>query len=233
MNKLFSASLLALGAMCATSAAAATNYSSWGIDLYIQDTSQPVIFTYGDMRHQSYAYDTIVVWVAAIDANGIIVNDWKQLFQSGGTQPDDIAYLVPGTSDLNPVPGDRYSFVYDNINSSAVELIFKWQDLSHYPQRWYHSGSGSDQVTYNYNQTPLGPQTLLGLEDNYGNTVPPGYDNDKNDVLIRMTNIGRNIPPPPVIPPPPPTIPEPETYAMMLAGLGLIGAVARRRRKSL
>jgi hypothetical protein len=25
-------------------------------------------------------------------------------------------------------------------------------------------------------------------------------------------------------------IPEPETYAMLLAGLGLIGAVARRRR---
>ena len=225
MDKLFSASLLALGVMCATPAAAA-NYSDWGIDLYIQDTSKPVIFTYGDMRNQSYAYDTIVVWVAAIDANGIIVNDWQRLFQSGGTQPYDIAYLVPGTSDLPGVPGDRYSFIY-NANPNAVELIFKWQDLSHYPQRWYHSGSGSDQVTYNYNQTPLGLQTLLGLEDNFGNTVPPGYDNDKNDVLIRMTNVGATIPPPP-----PPPFPEPETYAMMLAGLGLIGVLARRRRES-
>ena len=36
----------------------------------------------------------------------------------------------------------------------------------------------------------------------------------------------------PVFPPspPPPAIPEPETYAMLLAGLGLVGAVARRRR---
>ena len=220
MNKLFSASLFALGAMCATPAAA--NYASWGIDLYIQDASKPVIFTYGDMRNQSYAYDTIVVWVAAIDANGIIVNDWQQLFQSGGTQPADIAYLVPNSSDLPGVPGDRYSFIYD-VNPNAVELIFKWQDLSHYPQRWYHSGTGSDQVTYNYNRTPLGPQTLLGLEDNFGNTVPPGYDNDKNDVLIRMTNIGSTRPP----------VPEPETYAMMLAGLGVIGAVARRRRERL
>jgi hypothetical protein len=29
-----------------------------------------------------------------------------------------------------------------------------------------------------------------------------------------------------------PTIPEPETYAMLLAGLGLMGAIARRRNKS-
>jgi len=34
-----------------------------------------------------------------------------------------------------------------------------------------------------------------------------------------------------IIPPPPP-IPEPETYAMLLAGLGLLGFMARRRKES-
>ena len=32
--------------------------------------------------------------------------------------------------------------------------------------------------------------------------------------------------------PPTPAVPEPETYAMMLAGLGLAGFAARRQRKS-
>ena len=34
-----------------------------------------------------------------------------------------------------------------------------------------------------------------------------------------------------VLPPPPPPIPEPETYALMLAGLGLLGFAARRRKQ--
>lgn len=33
----------------------------------------------------------------------------------------------------------------------------------------------------------------------------------------------------PIVPPPLPAVPEPETYAMLLAGLGLLGVVARRR----
>ena len=34
-----------------------------------------------------------------------------------------------------------------------------------------------------------------------------------------------------ISPPPPDIIPEPETYAMLLAGLGLLGVAARRRKQ--
>jgi|GEM_PF-907114 len=57
------------------------------------------------------------------------------------------------------------------------------------------------------------------------NTRPGG------DPLMNMLYVANMSPAPPPPPPPPTlTVPEPETYAMMLAGLGLIGVVARRRR---
>jgi hypothetical protein len=46
--------------------------------------------------------------------------------------------------------------------------------------------------------------------------------NDWDDFTFSLTNVARNVI----------HAPEPETYAMLLAGLGLVGAVARRRRVS-
>jgi len=220
MNKLFSASLFALGVMCAAPAAANTVQ---GGHLYIQDTSAPVIFTYGDQWHQSYAWDTIVVWVGTIDANGNFVDNWKQLFQSGG-MTTDVATLVPLTSELPGVPGDFWSFIY-TPSANAVELVFKWKDLNT-GKTFYSDVLGGNPYaagkTYTQVNYYSGNRAMLGLED----TNQSG-DWDWNDVLITMTNVGSSIPPPPTL-----TVPEPEIYAMMLAGLGMIGTVVRRRRQS-
>lgn len=55
---------------------------------------------------------------------------------------------------------------------------------------------------------------VLGYNDSFNNK---GYTHDDWDDMV----IGVNIAP----------IPEPETYAMLLAGLGLMGFVARRRKQ--
>jgi len=71
---------------------------------------------------------------------------------------------------------------------------------------------------------PVGATRLfLAIPDGFGFAGPPGaYDDNDGSYRIR---IGVNEVP--VIP----NIPEPETYALMLAGLGVLGAVSRRRRR--
>jgi len=68
---------------------------------------------------------------------------------------------------------------------------------------------------------PVGATRLfLGIPDGFGfGGVPGAYDDNDGSYQIR---IGINQVP---------GIPEPETYALMLAGLGVLGAVARRRRR--
>lgn len=61
-----------------------------------------------------------------------------------------------------------------------------------------------------FNWTSPG-RTFVGFEDLRG-----GGDGDYNDHMFSFTNVA-------------PTVPEPETYAMLLAGLGLLGFMARRR----
>jgi hypothetical protein len=226
MSKLLSASLLALGVMYAMPAVA---NSVLGGRLYIQDVNESVVFTFGDIdgKHQSYAFDNNSVWVRSLDSNGNFVEDnWMYLFRTQGATNDIATIDLNSMSDLPGKPGDPYSFVY-TPHADAVELVFMWSNSN-----VYHPGSYYSDVLYDmgYRSRPkAGSYTevtyydsnraVLGLEDFGGNI-------DYDDVLITITNVGGTIPPLP----PPPAIPEPETYAMLLAGLGLVGAMVRRRR---
>ena len=81
----------------------------------------------------------------------------------------------------------------------------------------WHTGPGANNsdgiahanVIYNYMGQNV--RTYVGFEDLAG-----GGDGDYNDHTFSFTNTVN-------------AVPEPETYAMLLAGLGLLGAVARRR----
>ena len=60
-----------------------------------------------------------------------------------------------------------------------------------------------------------------GLDPN-GYSESPAYDVHTGQVTGHLADIDLGLPPPPV--------PEPETYALLMAGLGLVGWAARRRR---
>jgi hypothetical protein len=83
---------------------------------------------------------------------------------------------------------------------------------------FWHTGPGAGNadglehanVVYNFNGDA--GRTYVGFEDLFG-----GGDRDYNDHQFSFTNVSNPVP-------------EPETYALMLAGLGLMGFVARRRK---
>ena len=71
-------------------------------------------------------------------------------------------------------------------------------------------GLAHADVVYNFNGNA--GRTYVGFEDLFG-----GGDMDYNDHQFSFTNVANPVP-------------EPETYALMLAGLGVMGFVARRRK---
>jgi hypothetical protein len=78
------------------------------------------------------------------------------------------------------------------------------------------AASNPDATAHARVETNWAPgKTLVSFEDLYGGPF------DYNDLSFSFTNtIGT-----------PTGVPEPETYALMLAGLGVVGYAARRRRR--
>ncbi|MDR1462552.1 MAG: PEPxxWA-CTERM sorting domain-containing protein, partial [Azoarcus sp.] len=83
-------------------------------------------------------------------------------------------------------------------------------------------GTPHSAVVYDYKgQSNV---AVIGFED-----TPRFHLSDYDDFIFTVSNVQQFENP---LSPPLPSVPEPETYAMLLAGLGIIGAVARRRRMS-
>lgn len=74
---------------------------------------------------------------------------------------------------------------------------------------------------------PYGPSNSYVLDFSMTDTIETVVEN--HHIWFNVNSLGGLE----VVPPaPPPAVPEPETYAMLLAGLGLMGVTARRRKRS-
>ena len=101
----------------------------------------------------------------------------------------------------------------------GTELIFKLH-VNNTGDNWFtgDASRNSDNLFHARVQNNWKPgTTLVSFEDLRG--TPEGV-NGYNDLSFSFTNTQIN------------PVPEPETYAMMLAGLGLLGFAARRKAKA-
>jgi len=231
MTKLFSASLLAFGVMTAASSATA---SGFGGSLYIQDSDKSIVLFAGQYGEPGWSLSihSSVVSIATIDSNGNIVDDWIQLFvMTPSLAPNQSGQLMVTWSNPDLKKPGSANYLEYKPSSDAYEVVFMWTNES--TGETYYSdvlGLNNGPLPHTFvshghtNVWDKDTWSTIGLEHNDGAAGPGGLSWDWNDVYITMTNVGATGRP--IIP----TIPEPETYAMMLSGLAIVGSVVRRRR---
>ena len=133
--------------------------------------------------------------------------------------------------------GSPFSFEFFSPISSSIAATTNYFSIT--PDRAGGSGNTVTLAAYDFtgqlvgarsfveNVGFLGTLELNGIGDFHKVVVIPGHgDPSSGGIAMDLVTYGDLSP---IAAP----VPEPETYAMMLAGLGLLGVVARRRKQEL
>ena len=192
-----------------------------GGSLFVVDPTQPITVTLGiddDLFHPIHEF----LWRDGVDG------EWQLLYDDIGFQSAKNKNI---TFTLQPTSSEVFfavSYTYGVAYSADKEYLFSTGDGS---LNWY-----SDNVKPSASQAEkLGqPHATViydtGLDGQVGaqpGTVWVGFEDtryfflaDWDDFQFQATNLAS-------------TAPEPEAYAMLLAGLGIVGFAAKRRRRTM
>jgi len=199
--------------------------------LYIVDTSKPIEFTFVFSESQG----NVKLEVATLFANNSD-SVWQTVFKTvgdsvyqGGTTTQSYTYTYN-------LPRDPIAVQYGTPDSEPAQIVLRftysdpktgeikeqWSGM--YPETNKDSGTDHMVVFYDY----ANGQALVGFEETrrYPANMPAGNAwKDYDDLVVLISNVNNGVLPPT------PAIPEPESWAMLLAGLGMVGITARRRRR--
>ena len=188
----------------------------YGGSLYVVDHTQTVDFTFlfdDDLFHE----EKVVYWRDGVDG------EWQVLFSEGQWK---YAKKNPGSSNLVTIPltatSDQVFFAvaienHDLGTKNDGTFLFSTGNGS-YDEKPATStiavGAGHPHSVMFYDYNGTDNLALIGFEDS-----PKFVLDDWDDFIFTVSNVS------------PLSVPEPGTYAMLLAGLGIVGFVAKRRRR--
>ena len=180
-----------------------------GGSLYVADLSQSVVVTLGlddDLFHPKHNF----YWKDGVDGA------WQLLYVDTKFQSVKKLTDAQKTFTLNPTHSDIY-FAIDFTHLGKTYLLSTGDgSLNAFPAgvTKYDDTASHAAVIYDYQTAG---RVWVGFED-----TPKFVLSDWDDFTFFATNLRSGLPP---------AVPEPETYAMLLAGLGIVGFVAKRRRR--
>ena len=147
-------------------------------------------------------------------------NAWRRIVDVQNRQSDNGFYVDPSNKlDVYPVAGGAsfsngvYHDVFLSDNNGVVKFYL----------------DGSAQASINTAVMNIDSNNLMNFF--LDNVVGGGQGEYSSGSVARISLYNVALGDQEIPPPVPPPVPEPETYALMLAGLGVIGAAARRRQR--
>jgi hypothetical protein len=154
----------------------------------------------------------------------------QRLFTAVGSNIVDVSFFLPGTSTPALVSGFGAVFTDVDLTSSTKIEFFDAANASLGIYAVPVGTVGSESLSFlgvSFTDGPIishvhitSGNTALGAGLGAVDGSPLGPDNVVDVVAMDDFIYGAPVSP----------VPEPETYAMLLAGLGLIGAISRRRK---
>lgn len=189
-----------------------------------------------------YLYDTTlnVTWLRNANVAGQMdwntANLWATNLVTGSGAAAISDWRLPAMADPNAVTnwtygGTNAGYNPDPSSSEMASLFFNslgnkaYYDTNGNPQAgWGLTNTGSFlnlQSAYYWlgTQYVISPSNAWMFSTSNGGQTDNGNTNQFFAMAVHSGDVGSAVTP----------VPEPETYAMLLAGLGLVGAVARRR----
>ncbi len=149
-------------------------------------------------------------------APGATLGPNKTIYSSGGTTPNftsEVLIAAVGGQTISQIKFDYFTYYESIYTTTSTNDWALWNGLSLISSGTMSAIGGpvnTDKPVGDPFELDLTPGLYSALRLTFDNNTAMGFDN------FSVTAV--------------PAIPEPETYALMLAGLGVVGFMARRRK---